>query len=54
MSLKKLIKDIQLLLVLDEAPNEVNAHKCLVVCYIQESDFKNGLAVINKNPSLSE
>lgn len=40
--------------ILDEAPNEVNAHKCLVVCYIQESDFKNGLAVINKNPSLSE
>ena len=42
------------LLVLQLAPNELNAQRCLVISYIQESDFKNGLATINKYPSLSE
>jgi len=42
-------------LVLQLAPNELNAQRCLVISYIQESDFKNGLATINKYPpSLSE
>ncbi|XP_046657297.1 signal recognition particle subunit SRP72-like [Daphnia pulicaria] len=40
--------------ILQEAPDEVNAQNCLVVCYIQESDFKNGLSTINKNAALSD
>ena len=43
-----------LFLVLQLAPDELNAQRCLVVSYIQESDFKNGLATINKYPPLSE
>lgn len=40
--------------VLQEAPNEVNAQKYLVVCYIQESEFASALELINKNATLDE
>jgi len=40
--------------ILQEAPNELKAQHCLVVCHIQESEFKNGLSIINKNPALAE
>lgn len=41
-------------IVLKEAPNELKAQQYLVVCYIQESDFKNALSLMTQHSRLAE